>query len=215
MAAGNYSGTQAERDHYDRLLAVERKHITVVPDGEREEIRQIFGGKGLLGPQPGGNLVHVITADELRWAKTMVTEEYGLAPTPGVPGIGGALHVCCVRLVRLGSAGDLSRGRRARTMRYRNRRGLLRDRSCQEPLVSDEAAAIGILEHSAFGIGRRRAGLSGRFRPPNALPFDLRAEGDQRVFGASRDDRSASFHFPFSSIRRHVVGQSSDPHSWE
>lgn len=45
MAAGNYSGTQAERDDYDRLLAVERKHIAVVPDGEREEIRQIFAGR--------------------------------------------------------------------------------------------------------------------------------------------------------------------------
>jgi VIT1/CCC1 family predicted Fe2+/Mn2+ transporter len=47
MAAGNYSGTQAERDDNDRLLAVERKHIAVVPDGEREEIRQIFGSKGI------------------------------------------------------------------------------------------------------------------------------------------------------------------------
>jgi vacuolar iron transporter family protein len=27
MAAGNYSGTQAERDDYDRLLAVERSRI--------------------------------------------------------------------------------------------------------------------------------------------------------------------------------------------
>ena len=49
MAAGNYTGSQADRDDYDRLLAVERKHIAVVPDGEREEIRQIFGGKGFLG----------------------------------------------------------------------------------------------------------------------------------------------------------------------
>ncbi len=86
MAAGNYSGTQAERDHYDRLLAVERKHITVVPDGEREEIRQIFGGKGFSGPNLEA-IVDVITADELRWAKTMVTEEYGLAPTPRSPAL--------------------------------------------------------------------------------------------------------------------------------
>ena len=33
----------------DRLLAIERKHIPVVPDGERDEIRQIFGGKGFSG----------------------------------------------------------------------------------------------------------------------------------------------------------------------
>jgi VIT1/CCC1 family predicted Fe2+/Mn2+ transporter len=84
MAAGNYSGTQAERDDYDRLLAVERKHIAMVPDGEREEIRQIFGGKGFLGDELE-RIVDVITADDSRWAKTMVVEEYGLAPTPKSP----------------------------------------------------------------------------------------------------------------------------------
>jgi len=42
MAAGIILALQADRDDYDRLLAVERKHIAVVPDGEREEIRQIF-----------------------------------------------------------------------------------------------------------------------------------------------------------------------------
>jgi vacuolar iron transporter family protein len=84
MAAGNYSGTQAERDDYDRLLAVERKHIAIVPEGEREEIRQIFGGKGFSGDNLE-SIVDVITADESRWAKTMVVEEYGLAPTPKSP----------------------------------------------------------------------------------------------------------------------------------
>ncbi|MGA7808245.1 VIT1/CCC1 transporter family protein [Bradyrhizobium sp.] len=86
MAAGNYSGTQAERDDYDRLLAVERKHIAIVPDGEREEIRQIFGGKGFAGDNLE-RIVDVITADESRWAKTMVVEEYGLAPTPRSPAL--------------------------------------------------------------------------------------------------------------------------------
>jgi vacuolar iron transporter family protein len=84
MAAGNYSGTQAERDEYDRLLAIERKHIAVVPDGEKEEIRQIFGAKGFSGDNLE-RVVGVITADETRWAKTMVVEEYGLAPSPKSP----------------------------------------------------------------------------------------------------------------------------------
>ena len=84
MAAGNYTGTQADRDDYDRLLAVERKHIAVVPDGEREEIRQIFGGKGFSGDELE-RIVNVITADASRWAKTMVVEEYGVAPIPKSP----------------------------------------------------------------------------------------------------------------------------------
>ena len=84
MAAGNYSGTQAERDDYDRLMAVERKHIAIVPDGEREEIRQIFAGKGFSGDELE-RIVAVITADNSRWVKTMVVEEYGVAPTPKSP----------------------------------------------------------------------------------------------------------------------------------
>ena len=42
MGAGNYSGTKADLDDYNRLLAIERKHIEIEPSGEREEIRQIF-----------------------------------------------------------------------------------------------------------------------------------------------------------------------------
>ena len=79
MGAGNYSGTKAEIDDYRRLLAVERKHIEVEPSGEREEIRQIFAGKGFDGPELE-RIVDVITADKERWAKTMAVEEYGLSP---------------------------------------------------------------------------------------------------------------------------------------
>ena len=49
MAASNYSGTKAERDDYVRVLGIERKHIAMAPDGEREEIRQIFAAKGFAG----------------------------------------------------------------------------------------------------------------------------------------------------------------------
>ena len=112
MAAGNYTGTQAERDDYNRLLAVERKHIAVVPDGEREEIRQIFAGKGFSGDNLE-RIVGVITADESRWAKTMVVEEYGLAPTPKAPALAAlstfaAFMICgLVPLVTYLGAGGL------------------------------------------------------------------------------------------------------------
>jgi VIT1/CCC1 family predicted Fe2+/Mn2+ transporter len=79
MGAGNYSATKAEVDDYQRLLAVERKHIAVDPAGEREEIRQIFAAKGFSGDELE-RIVDVITADEDRWANTMVVEEYGLSP---------------------------------------------------------------------------------------------------------------------------------------
>jgi VIT1/CCC1 family predicted Fe2+/Mn2+ transporter len=77
MAASNYSGTKTEREQQDRLRAIEERHIATVPQGEREEIRQIFRAKGFRG----GDLeraVDVITADRDRWVETMLAEEYGL-----------------------------------------------------------------------------------------------------------------------------------------
>jgi VIT1/CCC1 family predicted Fe2+/Mn2+ transporter len=84
MGAGNYSSTKADLDDYQRLLAIERKHIALEPGGEREEIRQIFGGKGFSGAELE-RIVDVITADEDRWAKTMAVEEYGLSPAVKSP----------------------------------------------------------------------------------------------------------------------------------
>jgi VIT1/CCC1 family predicted Fe2+/Mn2+ transporter len=81
MAASNYIGTKAERDDYDRVLGIERKHIALEPDGEREEIRQIFAAKGFSGDDLE-RIVAVITADRKLWAETMAVEEYGLSPTP-------------------------------------------------------------------------------------------------------------------------------------
>jgi VIT1/CCC1 family predicted Fe2+/Mn2+ transporter len=79
MAVANYSGTKAEREQYERLLAIEHKHIAAVPDGEREEIRQIFERMGFQG-EDLERAVDTICADKGRWARTMVLEEYGIAP---------------------------------------------------------------------------------------------------------------------------------------
>jgi vacuolar iron transporter family protein len=49
MAASNFSGTKADRDERGHLAAVERKHIALAPEGEREEIRQIFAAKEFDG----------------------------------------------------------------------------------------------------------------------------------------------------------------------
>lgn len=84
MAVANYSGTKTEHEQYARLLAIEHKHIGVVPDGEREEIRQIFAGKGFEGENLE-RAVDVICADRNRWAQTMVLEEYGLSPVMRSP----------------------------------------------------------------------------------------------------------------------------------
>lgn len=49
MAASNFLGTKAEHDDWHRLEAVENRHIDLAPEGEREEVRQIFQLKGFDG----------------------------------------------------------------------------------------------------------------------------------------------------------------------
>jgi VIT1/CCC1 family predicted Fe2+/Mn2+ transporter len=77
MAASNYLGTRTEHEERAHIEAIEHRHIDTVPDGEREEVRQIFQQKGLEGDALE-HVVHAITADRERWIRTMLTEEYGL-----------------------------------------------------------------------------------------------------------------------------------------
>jgi len=77
MAASNYLGTKAEHEDLHRLEAVENRHIDMEPEGEREEVRQIFQQKGFAG-EDLRRIVQLITADRRRWVRTMLTEEYGL-----------------------------------------------------------------------------------------------------------------------------------------
>src|SRR3990172_3799231 len=51
MAASNYLATKAERDDAEHLEAIEQRHVEADPEGEREEVRQIFGAKGLRGEE--------------------------------------------------------------------------------------------------------------------------------------------------------------------
>ena len=78
MAASNYSGTKTEVDDIARLREIERRHIALAPEGEREEIRQILRAKG-LEDDALEEAVHAITSNEETWIDTMLTEEYGLA----------------------------------------------------------------------------------------------------------------------------------------
>jgi VIT1/CCC1 family predicted Fe2+/Mn2+ transporter len=77
MAASNFLGTRAEQEDLKRIEAMEYRHVDVAPEGEREEVRQIFKTKGYAG-EDLTRIVDLVTSDRKRWVKTMLTEEYGL-----------------------------------------------------------------------------------------------------------------------------------------
>ena len=60
MAAANYSGTKTEIEEYEQIRRMEERHVDLAPEGEREEIRQIFGAKGFEG-EALDSAVEVIT----------------------------------------------------------------------------------------------------------------------------------------------------------
>ncbi|HSN67900.1 MAG TPA: VIT1/CCC1 transporter family protein [Thermoanaerobaculia bacterium] len=89
MAAANYSGTRAERHELDLLREIEKTHIREHPDGEREEIRQIYEQKGFRGADLE-TIVARISDDEDLWIRTMLQEEYGVAPEVRSPALAAA-----------------------------------------------------------------------------------------------------------------------------
>lgn len=84
MAAGNYSGTKAERDDARRLAIVERRHLAEAPEGERREIREILRRKGLSGEVLEG-ATEQIARNRDAAVKMMLTDEYGLSPVEPNP----------------------------------------------------------------------------------------------------------------------------------
>jgi len=77
MAISNYEAIKAQREHIDGVRRDEHHHIDVIPDGEREEIRQIFIAKGFAG-ETLERVVETICSDRELWVETMLREEHGL-----------------------------------------------------------------------------------------------------------------------------------------
>lgn len=77
MAVSNYQGSKSNVEYVEEARRREERHIELVPDGEREEVRQIFAAKGFEG-EVLEKIVEVITSDRDLWVDTMLQEELGL-----------------------------------------------------------------------------------------------------------------------------------------
>lgn len=77
MAAGNTLRARADHEILAEARAMEERHVDEIPEGEREEVRQIFAAKGFSG-QTLEEVVSIVTSDRRRWVDTMLTEELGL-----------------------------------------------------------------------------------------------------------------------------------------
>lgn len=75
MAVSNFEAIKARRDYVDAIRGEEHSHIRKVPEGEREELRQIFARKGFSGATLE-TIVTTLSEDRTLWVDTMLTEEH-------------------------------------------------------------------------------------------------------------------------------------------
>ena len=80
MAASNYQSARSDTQLIQKARSMEEEHIDLVPDGEKEEVRQIYAKKGFEG-ELLEKVVEVITKDRNRWIDTMIMEEFGMQLT--------------------------------------------------------------------------------------------------------------------------------------
>lgn len=84
MAVSNYQSTKTETESVNKARAKEHRHIEQIPEGEKEEVRQIFAQKGFKGDILE-DIVQTITQDPTLWVNTMLTEELGMQVVRGSP----------------------------------------------------------------------------------------------------------------------------------
>ena len=92
MAAVAYTSKLAEADYYQSEHEREKWEINHIPDGEKEEIKQLYAGYGFKG-KILEEIVDKITADKKIWLKVMMEQELKLSPVNRYDAIPAAIIV--------------------------------------------------------------------------------------------------------------------------
>lgn len=103
MGVSNYLGTRSERERVTEARAREEDHIARYPEGEKEEIRQIYAKKG-FDSETLEQIVATITDDHELWVNTMLREELGLTietPRPWRAGVATFLAFLVIGFIPL------------------------------------------------------------------------------------------------------------------
>jgi VIT1/CCC1 family predicted Fe2+/Mn2+ transporter len=77
MGVGSYLSTKSKREYQQSERERECWEVDNYPEGEIQEIREIYGRKGFKGNDLE-RVVQVITADREIWVETMMNEELGI-----------------------------------------------------------------------------------------------------------------------------------------
>lgn len=77
MALGNYLGLRSEQDYHQKERERELWEIENYPEGEIEEVRDIYRKKGFKGKDLE-RAVQIVTSDKEVWLKTMMLEELNI-----------------------------------------------------------------------------------------------------------------------------------------
>lgn len=78
MAVSDYLGVRTEQEQRALIRAKEEHHIEEVPEGEREEVRQLVADWGLEAGLRDA-VVDRVTSDRDRWVDVMMRWEHGFA----------------------------------------------------------------------------------------------------------------------------------------
>ena len=79
MAVSNYLGIRSEIQRRAQVRQEEQRHVELVPEGEREEVRQLLEPWG-LDDDLLDEVVDAVTRKEERWVDLMVQWEHGFPP---------------------------------------------------------------------------------------------------------------------------------------